>query len=383
MDGVPLLYEVPPILHQLRAVGVEMHYHPTRKYLRCLVIFFTFLFFMLLVYIPMFHSVRSRDDPVHAVSIAGWAHNRSRDLRLYVLPDNATAIIAQPDLCGQQLFLLIVVCSAVTNFEARAAIRETWASVASTSNNNTKTVKVAFLLGDPDNSTLQEQVEEESIRHGDVIQEGFIDSYNNLTLKTVMMLKWVHSYCTSAHFIMKTDDDMFVNINNLIKLLKVKGGPGLLLGTLICGAKPILDANSKWYSPRYMYAGRVYPNYVSGTGYVMAADVAQNLYRVALRTPLFHLEDVYLTGVCARKAGIRPRDYPGFTYGHRRMDPCVLNEPSVITSHRVDMTEMRKVWTRMHSPSLDCTAFAASQKPTSKASGKKVVSVRRPGNRCV
>jgi hypothetical protein len=52
------------------------------------------------------------------------------------------------------MFLLVVVCSAVANFKARAAIRETWASAPSI-NNSSSSIKVAFLLGDPDNSTLQ------------------------------------------------------------------------------------------------------------------------------------------------------------------------------------------------------------------------------------
>jgi len=30
---------------------------------------------------------------------------------------------------------------------------------------------------------------------GDIIQENFVDSYNNLTLKTVLMLKWTSRNC--------------------------------------------------------------------------------------------------------------------------------------------------------------------------------------------
>lgn len=53
-------------------------------------------------------------------------------------------------------------------------------------------------------------------------------------------------HCPSVHYVMKTDDDMFVNIDSLVHLLRLKGGPGLLLGTLICGAHPISDPQSKW-----------------------------------------------------------------------------------------------------------------------------------------
>ena len=89
-------------------------------------------------------------------------------------------------------------------------------------------------------------VEEESVQYADVIQEGFVDSYNNLTLKSVMMLKWVTHHCSNVRYIMKTDDDMFVNVNNLVRLLMVRNMTNLLVGALICGARPIVDTQNKW-----------------------------------------------------------------------------------------------------------------------------------------
>jgi beta-1,3-galactosyltransferase 1 len=97
------------------------------------------------------------------------------------------------------------------------------------------------------------------------------------------------------------------------------------------------------YAPHYMYQGAVYPNYLSGTGYVMSRDVVSRLYQAALKTPLFHLEDVYLTGLCAHAAGIRPRHHPAFTYNKRRLDPCLYKDKTVVTSHRVNGSELRKV----------------------------------------
>ena len=66
------------------------------------------------------------------------------------------------------------------------------------------------------------QIVEEYRTHGDIIQEDFVDSYMNLTLKTIMGIKWAQNYCSKASFILKTDDDIFVNIpllmENLIEL---------------------------------------------------------------------------------------------------------------------------------------------------------------------
>lgn len=50
------------------------------------------------------------------------------------------------------------------------------------------------------------------------------------------------------------------------------------------------------FNPPYMYDGEFYPNYLSGSGYVFTMDTARKLYNSSMDVPLFHLEDVYLTG---------------------------------------------------------------------------------------
>jgi beta-1,3-galactosyltransferase 1 len=46
--------------------------------------------------------------------------------------------------------------------------------------------------------------------------------------------------------------------------------PNLLMGSLICGAVPIRDPHNKWYCPDYMFSRKIYPNYLSGTAYLMS-----------------------------------------------------------------------------------------------------------------
>lgn len=65
-----------------------------------------------------------------------------------------------------------------------------------------------------------------------------------------MMLKLVSQYCLNAtKYLMKIDDDMFLNTKSLVEMLENRpSNTDLLVGKLICGAKPIRDTNSKWYS---------------------------------------------------------------------------------------------------------------------------------------
>ncbi|KAH0817334.1 hypothetical protein GEV33_005457 [Tenebrio molitor] len=272
------------------------------------------------------------------VSVEGWGYNTTRDTSQYIL-HNLSAHIFPEHFCDHESFLLVMVCSGASNVEARNAIRETWGRERLILGNN---VSLFFLLGETANSSLQYDIMLESDRFGDIIEERFIDSYNNLTLKSVVMLKLVSSYCAnSTKYLLKIDDDMFVNMHLIVKMLMDRNTTtGLLMGKLICGARPIKDTNSKWYSPRYMYPGRVYPNYLSGTGYLMSADVADKLYKTALRTPIFHLEDVYVTGICAKKANVRPHNIPLFTYQKLNYDLCLFMR--LYTAHRFTPVDIRK-----------------------------------------
>ena len=77
--------------------------------------------------------------------------------------------------------------------------------------------------------------------------------------------------------------------------------PNLLVGSLICGAVPIRDPHNKWYCPDYMFSRKIYPNYLSGTAYLMSRSTALTLFEAAAQIPIFHLEDIYVTGILAEQ----------------------------------------------------------------------------------
>ena len=56
--------------------------------------------------------------------------------------------------------------------------------------------------------------------HGqDILQWDFIDHYRNLTIKSILGLKWASDFCSTAKFVVKLDDDVFFNAANLMSLL--------------------------------------------------------------------------------------------------------------------------------------------------------------------
>lgn len=109
-----------------------------------------------------------------------------------------------------------------------------------------------------------------------------------------------------------------------------------------------------------MFFEKTYPNYLSGTGYVMSVDVADKIYKSALSMPLLHLEDVYVTGLCAKNAKIRPINHPGFSYVARKFDICVLKNS--ITNHKVNTSMMYAIWNKLKNTNITCSDSDSDKK---------------------
>lgn len=135
-----------------------------------------------------------------------------------------------------------------------------------------------------------------------------------------------------------------------------------------------------------MYSEKIYPNYLSGTGYVMSLDVAFKLYDAALTTPLLHLEDVYITGLCAKHAKVRPVNHPGFSYIPRKLDPCTLR--NAITAHKVNVFNMYVIWGKLKDTNFFCNNHSHTDKKSDTLSrnGRNIgyyMVKRRTINKCV
>lgn len=219
----------------------------------------------------------------------------------------------------------------------------------------------------------------ESEQYDDIVQENFIDTYNNLTIKSVMLLKWVMQRCLkSVAFVMKCDDDTFVNIPNLLHYLlggtvplyndtidwydqhtvevmsnrnRLNITSDLLTGYLFCGVSPVADVSNKWYMPYYMYPENIYPHYLSGSSYLMSGDVVPRLYNAALNTSLLYLEDVFITGVCADLIHLRRRHNPLFSFGHSKAKCSIKGS---ITQHYIKHDAMQVMYELLRNNSVKC-----------------------------
>ncbi|RNA16414.1 Beta-1-3-galactosyltransferase [Brachionus plicatilis] len=205
-----------------------------------------------------------------------------------------------PSICSTNLVLIAFVCISPASFEHRNLIRQTWA--------NWKlfpSIRAVFLVGLSSNKTLNSMLITESETYGDIVQEDFMDTYDNLTLKTVMGLKWVSTYCSNSKFTLKVDDDVVVNVPVLIKFLKNQINFGkdknYYMGSLQQNAIILRDKKSKWFIKEEELNGKYYPSYHQGPAYMFSTDLAAKLYQTSLNTQFFRFEDIYL-GVLANRA---------------------------------------------------------------------------------
>jgi len=225
-----------------------------------------------------------------------------------VNPHNFNYIINPKSVCAnQEVFLLSYIHSAPEHHKRRTAIRETWGNPKNFPDLN---FKLVFLMGKSKDPVMQAALQLESDIYSDIVQEDFIDSYRNLTYKAIMGLKWISHYCPHATFILKTDDDIFVNIFNLMNHLKSywqfqKGNVKQLLMCLVWYRMKVMrDPKSKWYLSKAEFKDDFFPTYCSGSAYIMSTDVVIDMYNVSLKTAFFWVDDFYITGLLAHKVGV-------------------------------------------------------------------------------
>ncbi|XP_065208904.1 beta-1,3-galactosyltransferase 1-like [Planococcus citri] len=272
-------------------------------------------------------------------NIKGWEPGNIEPTAYFIHPTKQTAILTGKFTCRKNPVAkaTIVVHSEAQNHEQRLAIRNTWAMDTLTNHN----ISVVFFLGLSEEEHVNDRVRTENQEFNDVIVENFLDTPQNATLKSVMMLKWVTETCDVMNWIMKVNDDVFVNVPNFAKLLNDTSFPkrGALYGALRSKEPVQRDTYHERFMPKYMYPYQVYPDYLGGAGYLMSVDVAKGLYEKALKTSYIHLEDVFVTGLCAESANIK-RSYDFRFYylegssPNHKFDCTVLYQKSLIVHSR-------------------------------------------------
>eukprot|EP00105_Crassostrea_gigas_P032726 XP_011455851.1 PREDICTED: beta-1,3-galactosyltransferase 1-like [Crassostrea gigas] len=248
------------------------------------------------------------------------------------------------------VFLLIMVPSAVSNFEQRDAIRRTWGNVSTTK----PSVLLKFVLGKSKDSVHQSLAKTENSIHNDILFEDILETYENLSQKSIALLRWASTNCERVRYLLKIDDDMFLNLPRLLNELKVHPKTNSISGCKVIGASPFRFAFSKWKISRSEYKNDYYPDYIAGTAYLISGDIISNLSWATRNVPYFIFEDVYITGLCRKHIGAVALENKGFNCGYRNRGPCGNNFRYQITGHHYTPREIKRMWRELQNRWSNC-----------------------------
>ncbi|NXA83546.1 B3GL1 acetylgalactosaminyltransferase, partial [Thryothorus ludovicianus] len=251
----------------------------------------------------------------------------------------------RPACAGTDPFLVILVASSPRHVKARQAIRVTWGSRDSWWGQRVLTL---FLLGQDtqrEDGAAALSVEDESILYGDILLQDFVDTYDNLTLKTIMAFQWLSEFCPRARFFMKTDDDVFINTPNLVKLLlRLNSSENVFTGYPLIDNFAYRGFDRKRSISYEEYPFRLYPPYCSGLGYILDGKLALRTYELMGHVRPVKFEDVYV-GICLNLLKVNvtlPEDAEQFFLYKINFDICKYRR--LIAVHGVTASELVQFW---------------------------------------
>lgn len=188
----------------------------------------------------------------------------------------------------QDIFtLLVVIPSSPKGFDKRHLIRETWCKTYS----NSSLVALRFVVG---LANLSDEVKadlyaEERKFKDLVLLEDLLDSYKNLTRKTLYTFVWA-AYNMRFLYIFKCDDDTYPHLGRMLYELHSRDSIYRLYWGFFLQNAPV-RRTGKWRDKEWSL-GKHYVKFAIGGGYIISSDLIDLLVNNALYLQLFTNEDV-------------------------------------------------------------------------------------------
>lgn len=176
--------------------------------------------------------------------------------------------------------------------------------------NNTIKCKIIFFMGC---STLKNQylIERELSLYNDIVQFSFKNSYLNLTLLSIMAIKYCYKRYNKIKYYIKTDDDIYINYNLLFNSIKIINPNNKVVYGHI-GYRKIVNRNkkSKDYIPYFEYHYDYIPKYVYGALIIVTKTALKLLYNQTLYKQYYIWREDINIGMLCSKAGINVMKFP-------------------------------------------------------------------------
>ena len=255
--------------------------------------------------------------------------------------------------CKHGSLFIIIVTSSPDHFEHRKEIRNTWCNFSLSTEDDLR--QCIFMIGQTADSKTSSKLKQESLSYRDILRGSYLDSYRNLTRKVMHGLAWLSTKCEAA-YVLKTDDDCFVNTVLLGQFLLRHNTQttNLYAGNMVVNPdkrKVIRKPNEKWSVSRDDYVPEYYPMYASGSGYAMSLDVVKKTVEESEFIRPIPNEDAYM-GIVMDRLGVTPTLSARFTLSSVGLRVC--NYMYIFVAHGVTPSMHQGMHSKMMAAQSEC-----------------------------
>ncbi|KAL6733629.1 hypothetical protein Aduo_004262 [Ancylostoma duodenale] len=256
--------------------------------------------------------------PLHIDAVNGLTHHMFgyESFKDPLLQPTKYLVVPSPD-CRRVRFLVIVF-TAPDDFESRDRWRRIYGGQRMRHKFGYCVIfPIGRLQDEHENSRLNEEIpigrlqdEHENSRlneeinfFDDILQGDYVESYRNVTLKSLSALRFIAVAYPRVELIMKIDDDVAWNVPKVSNYIS-RALPRSISCYKFEARSPVRKTRSKWYVSHDEYPHGKFPQHCSGIAYMLDREALLPMLNAVPKLDHFWIDDVFITGFLTRDADI-------------------------------------------------------------------------------
>ena len=229
-------------------------------------------------------------------------------------PVNQSEVAPLEPSCHSGVLLLAMIVTRVTAFERRQAIRLSWGNPRNKVNqelllDSGHTWQTVFLVGRSSIHIENIAIELEHRKYRDILRGSNHeeeDTYENLPKKILSGMAWLSKNCVPK-YLLKSDDDVFVNIFQLLPWISTLSPAVVYAGKGHWTMPVIRDPKHRNFVSRQDHPDDVYKPYCAGGAYILAGNILKNVTAASPKVRPIRNEDARM-GMIINTLGLKPHD---------------------------------------------------------------------------
>lgn len=205
---------------------------------------------------------------------------------------NKIGILSFPkSACANQTKEIDIVCYVIVrndDFQVREAIRDTWGDKKKISFAN-----VIFVIGKSHDKSFNKKIMDENEKFGDLLIIDLLDTFKNLSFKSILAWKWMSENCQDTKVYIKASPYILVNFESIRKSLKINMFQNKsIFCRVVFGEKVDRIKSSLYYTSYRDYPRDFYPKYCQNQGTIISKDLLAKFYEKSKENKNVRLDDI-------------------------------------------------------------------------------------------